>query len=527
MPSGAKIIESVLNRRRFKIRLFIQAILVGLVSGSAVVMFRFLLEGASNVLKTIYGFLGSHSPVYTLCWIGILVLIGRLIHLMITTEPMIKGSGIPQTKGVLFRQLKFDWARVAFWKFVGGVLAIGSGLSLGREGPSVQIGAVFGQGVAENLHVSKVEEKILITCGASAGLAAAFNAPLAGVMFSLEELHKHFSSPVLLSAIAASVTADYVTRNFFGIEPVISFHTLPVMHVNYFPALILLGALAGLMGAVFNRNLIQSLRLYENQTLIPRKWVIAVPLILTVPMGFIVPEALGGGNELIDGLNQGQYAMLALLGLLVAKYALTMFSYGSGAPGGIFMPLLVIGALFGGLYSDVLTVLFNFDQAYRGNMIVFAMAAYFTAIVKAPITGSILITEMTGSFEHLLPLITVSMTAYVISDVLKSLPVYDQLLHRILSRTDSDLYRGMALRKTVVEAVIVLDSYLDGKLVKNVKWPDKCLLISVIRAGGELIPDGQTMLMAGDYVHILTSERKAAEVKKAIMVMAGHNILSP
>lgn len=520
-PRSSSLMESVLNRRRFKIRLFLEAIIVGLVSGSAVVLFRFLLEGASTVLLGIYGFLAENPPLYTLGWAAALIVIGFLVKRMVIAEPMISGSGIPQTKGVLYRQLSFNWARVALYKFAGGILAIGSGLSLGREGPSVQIGAVFGQGVASTLDVSKVEEKILITCGASAGLAAAFNAPLAGVMFSLEELHKHFSPPVLLALMGSSLTADYVTRHFFGIEPIFWFPNLPIMPFELFPVLILLGAFTGLLGALYNRNLLQSLALYERQSIIPPALVIAFPLLLSVPLGFICPEVLSGGNLMIDGLNNGEYTLAVLAGLLLVKYIFTMLSYGSGAPGGIFMPMLILGALIGGVFSDACSLFIPFDQGYRGNLIVFAMAAYFTAIVKAPITGCILITEMTGSFEHLLALITVSMTAYIVSDIAKTEPIYDRLLQRVLSRSDSVLFSGMTRRKAIVEAGVMLGSDLDGKLVKDVSWPEKSLLVSVVRGGGEIIPGGSTMLLAGDYIQLLTSEKKASSVKKTLLEMSG------
>ncbi len=223
-----------------------------MVTGAVVVLFRYILKSSAAWLERLYAFLGSHSFWWTGLWIIVLVVIALILGKMVSYEPMISGSGIPQVKGAVLRQLNMNWLKILACKFAGGVLAIGSGMSLGREGPSIQLGAVAGQGVNRLLNGVGVKERILITSGASAGLAAAFNAPLAGVVFSLEELHKNFSPPVLLSAMAASLTADYVSKNFFGIRPIFDFHSLPVLPMKFFPLLILLGIITGLFGMVFN-----------------------------------------------------------------------------------------------------------------------------------------------------------------------------------------------------------------------------------------------------------------------------------
>jgi H+/Cl- antiporter ClcA len=383
------------------------------------------------------------------------------------------------------------------------------------------LGAAIGQGINRLLGGFKIEERILLTSGASAGLAAAFNAPLAGVVFSLEEIHKNFSPPILLSAMAASLTADYVSRNFFGIKPIFDFHTLPVLPMKYFALLLLLGLIAGLFGVLFNWSLIKSLQIYDRQKLVPRRLIMLIPLLLTIPVGFWVPQVLGGGQGLVAGIQNNQYALMMLFMLVIVKFGLTLVSYGSGAPGGIFMPMLVIGALTGGVFSELVVKFWQVDPSFSNNFVVFAMAAYFTAIVKAPITGSILITEMTGSFEHLPALITVSMAAYIVADLLKSRPIYDQLLNRVLARgkrATTDLYRS---GNTVLEAVVSLGSELDGKVIKDISWPRNCLLINIKRGEDEIIPSGDTRIIAGDYLNILTSEKQAPKIKHALLHMAG------
>lgn len=515
-------LEGIIHKRRFRIRLFFEGILTGLAAGTIVVLFRYMLQAATIWLERLYLFLGTHTFGWTLLWIMALGVIALFLYKIVQMEPMIKGSGIPQIKGAVFRQLNMKWLKVLLYKFVGGVLAIGSGMSLGREGPSIQLGAAIGQGINRLMGGLKVEERILITSGASAGLAAAFNAPLAGVIFSLEELHKNFSPPILLSAMAASVTADYISRNFFGIQPIFDFHTLPVLPMKYFPLLLLLGLITGLFGVLFNWSLIKSLRFYDKQRLVPKQLIMLIPLLLTVPVGFWIPETLGGGQGLIAGIQSNQYVLMMLILLVIVKFGLTMACYGSGAPGGIFMPMLVIGALTGGVFGQVAIKFLNVDPSFGHNFVVFAMAAYFTAIVKAPITGSILIMEMTGSFEHLPALITVSMTAYIVADLLKSGPIYDKLLSRILARGDQESLDENVNANTIIETVIFMGSQLEGKMIKDVRWPKDCLLVNIKRGEEQIIPLGDTKLKAGDYLNILTNEKAAHKYKQTLLAMAGY-----
>ncbi|MEN6350690.1 MAG: ClC family H(+)/Cl(-) exchange transporter [Syntrophomonas sp.] len=516
-------LEGIIHKRRFRVRLFFEGILTGLITGTVVVLFRYILQLAADWLERLYAYLGTHSFLWTGLWILILFIIALILGKVVQLEPMISGSGIPQVKGAVLRQLNMNWVKVLVYKFVGGILAIGAGMSLGREGPSIQLGAVVGQGVNRLLGGVRVEERILITSGASAGLAAAFNAPLAGAVFSLEELHKNFSPPVLLSAMAASLTADYVSRNFFGIRPIFDFHTLPVLPNKYFGLLLLLGLITGLLGVVFNRSLIKSLDIYKKQKLIPKRLIMLVPLLITIPIGFWIPQVLGGGHSLMDGIQNHQYGLTILILLVLTKFGLTMVSYGTGAPGGIFLPLLVIGALTGGVFSQLIETLGYIDPGYGNNIVVFAMAAYFTAIVKAPITGSILITEMTGSFEHLPALIAVSMTAYIVADLLKSRAIYDQLLDRILFREKTESLDKVSSGNTLLEVVVGMGAYLEGKMIKDVDWPKHCLLVNIKRGENYIIPGGDTRLMAGDYLNILTSENRAHKVKPILLRMTGYD----
>ena len=201
--------------------------------------------------------------------------------------------------------------------------------------------------------------------------------------------------------------------------------------------------------------------------------------------------------------------------ILVVKFLFTMVSYGSSVPGGIFLPLLVIGALSGVVYGNAIHMIFGFNESYIITIMILAMAGYFTAIVKAPITGIVLVTEMTGSFNHLLAIAVVSMTAYVVVDVMNSHPIYESLLNRILHKGVSK-FEGSASSKVLIESAVCLGSVIEGKMVKEMDWPPRCLLVSIKRGAEEIIPKGDTVIYPGDYLIVLANEDEAAEIREGL-----------
>ncbi|KGK90071.1 chloride channel protein [Desulfosporosinus sp. HMP52] len=512
-----KTFDGLIHWRDFKLKLFFEGIIIGLFSGIIIVAFRYGLEQAESLREFIY---------HTTSWSGYkiislalgLVFIAFILNLIVKKEPLVSGSGIPQVKGILTGHLKIKWLPVLILKFFGGILAIGAGLSLGREGPSVQIGATVGQGVSRLLGRLKIEEKFLITSGASAGLAAAFNAPLSGVIFAVEELNKNFSPAILMSTVAASLSADLVTKFFYGSSSAFNFPQLPILPVNYYIHLIGLGLIIGLFGGLFNRSLLKTLELRDKLSRFPNTVIIAIPLLIAGVLGYLLPEVLGGGNQLIDSLNQHYFPLSFLFLLVLVKFFFTLISYGTGVPGGIFLPILVIGALTGNIYHDLMVNIFHVSPLYSNNFIIFAMAAYFTAVVKAPITGSVLITEMTGSFSHLWALITVSTVAYLASDLLKTKPIYEALYDRILTKKQPLPKHEETM--ILVETIVCLGSEISGKTIKTIVWPKHCLLVNIKRGDQEIIPQGDTRIYAGDHIFALVNKNYATDIEHALSSLA-------
>ena len=553
------------RRDSFKYAIVGEGVIIGLITGALVSVFRLMLMGADVLRDRMVEYAEGGAARAALAAL-ILLCIAGVISVLLGWEPEIAGSGIPQVEAELKGQKDMRWLRVIIGKFAGCALAIGGGLALGREGPSIQLGAMVGKGVSRAGHRLLTEERLLITCGAGAGLSAAFGAPLAGAIFALEELHRNFSAEVLLSTMAASVASDFVAANVFGLTPVFGFGVEHGLPLKYYWAVILLGIILGFFGILYNRTIafmqdafdrigkvfarmadslpgVSSYNLTDSKLntkgeIASRTGRLITAFALVYILIFTYPQALGSGSSLVGEISRGEYTLGALAVLLVVKFIFSTASFGSGSPGGIFLPLLVLGAVTGGVCAEVLA-LAGFDWRYITAMVVVAMAGYFSAIVRAPVTGVILITEMTGDFTCLLPLVLASLIAYLIPEYFGTEPIYVQLLHRSQRAakgrptSESTVYRrpasssgitngrtgrGLSIRdrKTVIDAEVHIGSHMDGKSVMEFGLPLGTLIVSVLRDGVEIIPDGHTILRGGDELEILMRERDIDDVEAII-----------
>lgn len=422
------------DNKHHDIQIVLKSLLIGVAAGGIAVLYRIILTYAESFCFAMYDFLRSHW-LYLPVAIIFLGLAAYLVGFMVTKNEMISGSGIPQLEGILkgyFRKRK-SWWNTLILKIAGGAISIAGGLSLGREGPSIQLGACVAEGVSKKMCRSRQEKKILIASGASAGLAAAFNAPMAGVIFALEEIFKYLSPTILLSTMSAVVAADFVSKKFFGMAPVFDFTIIQAIPLNSYGILILLGILLGTFGAFYNWTLDKTKKLFTKIKCLNTRTRILVPFFCALILGLVFPVVLCGGHRVLEELTPGNSIGFILL-IFAVKFIFSMISFGSGAPGGIFFPLLILGASLGSVYALVLINYTGLDASYFYNFIILAMAGYFTAIVRAPITGVVLIMEMTGSFSHMLSLTVVSVTAYVVAELLHSTPVYDKLLEGLLEK---------------------------------------------------------------------------------------------
>ena len=474
-------------------RQIIRAVLIGLVTGLVVSLFRLSIQ---TVLKwTLVAFKYFHThPLWLISWaIGAIVLALILGHIT-QKNPNIKGSGIPQVEGQLMGEFDEKWWPVLWRKFFGGILSIGPGLFLGREGPSIQLGATVGQGIAETGQVTAVERRVGIASGAAAGLSAAFNAPIASSMFILEEVYHNFSPLVWLSVFISALCSNMVSMQFFGLKPDLNVPHESVFPLNQYWQLLLLGLLLGGLGRLYQVVILQLGKWTRKVKWFKPAWYPVVPFLLMMPIAWYWPVTLGGGNELIVNLARMQPVLLWLASLFVLRFVFSMISHASELPGGIFLPILTLGAVFGALYSAVMASFGLVPIHYLPNYVIYAMAGYFACISKAPFTAILLITEMVGTMAHLMPLAVVAIVAYLVDDVMGGRPVYFAMFENFIHQRPHAKLRGM----TQMTTTIFEGAKLDGMAVKDFTWPEGSLVLAIYRGEEQLVPHGNTQLKVGD-----------------------------
>lgn len=503
------------NTRYFRLRLCAGGVVTGVLAGVIISGFRFALTGAASLRANLQSFVfaGGYTPPAIALFCGALLIAAALLAWLAKAEPQAAGSGIPQVKGAVLGVFKLRWLRILLVKFAACALAIGSGLSLGRAGPSIQMGAMAGQGVSRLLARPRIEERYLISGGAAAGLAAVFNAPLAGVIFVLEEINHNFSGFLLFPVLSASVAATFTSRLILGRDTVFNFSGLPVLQYSDYWVILVAGIICGVLGALFNYGLLNAVRLYK---LLPNSSCLQNFLLLAVTAitGLYLPEALGGGDDLLTNTAFNSYPVTVLLMFLTAKILLTLLAFGRGLPGGAFIPTLVAGGIAGAVMAGLFSQAGLLSSAYKTNIVILSMAAFFTASVRTPITATVLVMEMTGSFLHLLPLALASLTAFATTEVWRAKPLYGELFMRLLKNTKALERNHAEQERSIMELTVDTGSTADGRLVREINWPRHSLLVDVKRGDEELIPEGNTRLRSGDTLYVLCYPTEIEELQK-------------
>jgi CIC family chloride channel protein len=417
--------------------LFFWAAVVGSLAGLAGGAFQL---GLAAVTEWRESFTAGFDSGFVLWWLAPAAFSALAVALALLVvrkvAPETAGSGVQEIEGALDDLRPLRWRRVLPVKFFGGLSALAGGLVLGREGPTIQMGGNLGKMVADRFKLTSLEAHTLVAAGAGAGLSAAFNAPLAGILFVIEEMRPQFKYNFLSvhSVLIASVASDIVLRMLLGQGQDIDMPALPPPALGSLWLFPLLGVAFGVLGVAFNRLLVAALDFFAGL----KGWSYALTgLYVGGAVGLVgafYPDVIGGGYEIIPRALGESIPAGALLAIFVARFGLTMVSYGCGAPGGIFAPMLALATLFG-MWSG------HFAHAHFPALVdhpqVFAVAgmgALFSATVRAPLTGIALSIEMTGNYSLILPLIVTCMTAAIVAQALGGRPIYTVLLERTLAR---------------------------------------------------------------------------------------------
>jgi CIC family chloride channel protein len=408
--------------------LAIVSLLVGTVAGVAGAIFRIGLRHL-DVWRTAL-ILKAHEWG----WGGILVVVavttlaaGVAAWMVRTISPESTGSGIPYVE----RQLREGWIgnpiRIFLVKFFGGWLAIGSGLALGREGPTVQIGAVIGHLFGAAFRRNANDCRVLLAAGAGAGLATAFNAPIAGAVFVLEELVGAFDVPISIATLGASAGAIAIARLLLGQAPDFSVPMLEHLDVGRLGTHLALGIVLGLLGVAYSRAILGAIALLTRLNKIAIEWRAGAIGALIGLLGWFSPNLIGGGDNLTQQVLSGKALFGAVGVIFLIRFVLGPLSYSAETPGGLFAPMLTIGSQGGLLFGWLWIRLFGSSTLEPQEFAVVGMAAFFTSVVRAPVTGIILVIELTGSSSLLLPMLASAFAAMTVATVLRQPPIYNSL----------------------------------------------------------------------------------------------------
>ncbi len=371
-------------------------------------------------------------------WFAVLVALALILRRIVRETPLISGSGIPQTELALAGRLSFTWWRVLLAKFMGSWLALFGGLALGREGPSIQMGGAVGAGFHALWRPAAphaLTGSPYVVAGAVAGLAAAFGAPAAGGLFAFEEMKSRRDTSLIVAACASAIGAHLMIRIVFGMGRILPFAGFEAPPLSSFWIVALEGAVFGVLGVGYNKTLLWLHDREAGQTLIPDRWRALPPLLLAGCLALFAPLLIGGGESLIISVGDHGVALGTLAVLLVLKYLFAQYSTVAAIPGGLLMPILCLGALWGRAWAELPVAALaahglsapDAAQSY----VLFGMAGYFAATVRAPLTGIMLVMEMSGAYACLPGSLLAGLVACRVANALRCPPVYDSLKARI------------------------------------------------------------------------------------------------
>jgi chloride channel protein, CIC family len=420
-PTGSWLSNRLTElRRRDDQVILVLALVIGALTGAAVVAFILLTERLGMRLY----------PVRSEPWRRLLFPVGGSLvigYLLYRYFPNARGSGVPQTKAALFAREGRITLRTVIGKFVCTSGTLASGIPLGREGPSVQVGAGIASVLGRLLGLSNEQVKNLIPVGAAAAIAAAFNTPLAAVLFALEEIMGDLNAPVMGAVVLASATSWMVLRLLLGNNPLFKVPQYQLVSPWEFAAYAVLGVFGGFVSVAFTRLL---LGMRARFLRFPQSTVWFQPLaggLLVGIMGWFVPQVMGVGYEYVGDALNGRMVFHLMVLLLVLKLFAVTTSYASGNAGGIFGPALFIGAMVGGIVGMIAHHFFPAFTATPGAYALVGMGAVFAGIVRAPMTSVVMIFEMTQDYAVIVPLMIANLVSLFIATQLQHEPIYEAL----------------------------------------------------------------------------------------------------
>ncbi|OHT12102.1 H(+)/Cl(-) exchange transporter ClcA [Tritrichomonas foetus] len=488
------------------------AIIVGICCGLIVGTYIFCVERLIKYSKLIFSYLRNDLRWLPLAF-SIAILLGILIGFLTDKFSEIRGSGIPYIESVARGDLNIKWFISLPLMCVSSMVSIFSGYSFGAEGPSVYMGGCIGYGIGKILKLDKMHDMLMVAAGSSSGLSIAFNAPLSGLIFSIEEVYRKFSMQIIITSILTVSVSQIVDHLIFknvhlDIGSLIheSFTIIP------FIIAISTGIIGGLIGSLFNILIRNAGSVYEKIKPVKSWMYPIVPSILAVIFGVWWPDACFGDSDVMKRTLRDEMSLKEMGITFLIKFIFIIICFGSKATGGIFIPMLTIGALLGSLIGKF-CIHIGINEDRYSYIALMATSAFFTGVVRAPLTAAILPVEYTQQYMGWLGPITSVAFSFAIAEMLHVKPLYEALMEKITNNGQErpDPYNFIYIVKA--------NSIISGLEVREVILPRKTLIVQIIRDYVPMLPSENIVLREGDEVIIASETTNPMDIEEQLSLL--------
>lgn len=488
------------------------AVLVGLLAGGIAVLYQLGVKAAEDFALS----MGKWGANHRIGWI-VVPLFGAVMGVIVAKvtakwAPEAGGGGVVNIKGTLLGVRILRPLRLIPVKFLAGIAIFSAGFALGPEAPAIQMGGAMGQLVGDVFKLSKKEIRPLLAAGAGAGFAAVFNAPLAGFLFVIEGLRKDMNALTYGTALLAAVTADFVVRAILGQESVFHFSGLKGLPLHALPLALVIGIAAGSVGYTLKKLLVFLLNTRQRFK-IGKSTVGALAGIVAGIILMTVPDLAGSGQISMAHILAGQFNMHLILGatllLCFGRMLATALCHTAEVPGGVLVSTLTMGCYVGLFFSRVAGLIQPEYLHLMPGLVAIGMASALAASIRAPLTCTMLVVEITGEYGLLYALLVGTFAAFAIGELFHDKPIDDILLERDLKSEEDVAHKDTSL--TVLEFLVEAESPMANALVKDLSLPHGALIQRISRGGSPLVPNGQTQILEGDRLEVAISSGHPAD----------------
>lgn len=477
--------------------------IAGVFTGAIVFFYKYAAQYLLQLTHRIYAFVAD-NPIHMLWFFAALAILALVMAAVLRAIPDASGGGMAKAAGILRGLITFKWLRMLLASIVASLLGFFAGLPLGTEGPSLQIGTASGAGVHRLTAKKKPEwKRYIMTASVSAAFGVATSAPLAGAIFTLEEIHKRFSPMLIIVAFSGTITATAtagILGMLFGIPMnMFDFGGFGALTLSQIWIPVIIGIGTGIAGFLFTRAVLLTGKFFDGKLLkVPQSIKFIAVFLLVGICGLMFADVIGGGHMLIEKIANARIAWQLLLALLFLKIFLIAVSSCSGATGGLFIPMLAVGAITGGLLAEALLAA-GMPFEYYKSVVVISMCAFLGCSLRAPVTALVFIVEATGNFGGFVFSALAVLVAYIILECLNIEPINDVTLGRMMRKLDANRnYDIIDMAMQVKES-----SFADGKSVRDILWPPNCIVRHLVRADRpesekKMVKSGDKKIFAGD-----------------------------